>query len=103
MLSLDNVEDVKQLYNKLQDRFEQFKVTHMQCLEVIPQTDVIKNLEKSYESHRENFIEFQEHYSQWIAKEENMNTETNPVIIAKGAFDRQLSDIIVVSFKTGQC
>ena len=49
MTSYDNIENVKQLYGKLCDRFEQFKSIHLQCLDLCTEPDAANDLEQSYE------------------------------------------------------
>ena len=44
MSSYDNVENVKLLYGKLCDRFEQFKSVHLQCLDLCTESDVTNKL-----------------------------------------------------------
>ena len=67
MTSYDNIENVKQLYGKLCDRFEQFKSIHSQCLDLCTEPDAANDLEQSYERHQTNFVEFQDRYYQWMS------------------------------------
>ena len=72
MISVENIDMVKELYGKLCDRFEQFKSAHLQCLEVCSQAENVDNLEENYESNMKNFMEFKERFSQWIADSEKI-------------------------------
>lgn len=47
MISYDNEERVKQLYEKLCERFEQFKASHSLCLDACTQPEVRESLEAS--------------------------------------------------------
>ncbi|CAC5361141.1 unnamed protein product [Mytilus coruscus] len=73
LISYENVEHVKQLhvYSKLCERFEQFKLAHLQCLDLCTQSEVIANLEVNYERCHENFVEFRDRFSQYIASEKS--------------------------------
>ncbi|CAG2211236.1 unnamed protein product [Mytilus edulis] len=76
LISYENVEHVKQLYSKLCERFEQFKLPHLQCLDLCTQSEVIANLEVNYERCHENFVEFRDRFSQYIASEKSHEEET---------------------------
>ena len=65
MSSLDNKEYVLSLYNKLIERFDQFKSAHLQCLDICTETDVANILIEHFDSCQKNFVEFQERYTQW--------------------------------------
>ena len=65
--SYDNIENVKQLYGKLCDRFEQFKSIHLKCLDLCMEPNAANDLEQSYERHQTNFVEFQDRYYQWMS------------------------------------
>ena len=67
LTSYDNIENVKQLYGKLCDRFEQFKSINLQCLDLCTEPDAVNDLEQSYERHQTNFVEFQDRYYQWTS------------------------------------
>ncbi|CAG2248269.1 unnamed protein product [Mytilus edulis] len=71
LISYENVEHAKQLYSKLCERFEQFKLAHLQCLDLCTQSEVIENLEVNYERCHENFVEFRDRFSQYIASEKS--------------------------------
>ena len=47
MVSYDNIENVKQLYGKLCDRFQQFKSAHLKCLDLCTEPDGSNELEQS--------------------------------------------------------
>ena len=84
MLLRENVNIVKQLFVKLRDTFELLKESHSQCLSAITQSEVKKSLEDNFLSHRENFIEFQQYYCQWVADNDAM-LEVIPQIEAERA------------------
>ncbi|CAG2256055.1 unnamed protein product [Mytilus edulis] len=75
LISYENVEHAKQLYSKLCERFEQFKLAHLQCLDLCTQSEVIANLEVNYERCHENFVEFRDRFSQYIASEKSHEEE----------------------------
>ncbi|CAC5389636.1 unnamed protein product [Mytilus coruscus] len=75
LISYENVEHVKQLYSKLCERFEQFKLAHLQCLDLCTQSEVIANLEVNYERCHENFVEFRDRFSQYIASKKSHEEE----------------------------
>ncbi|CAG2197877.1 TREH [Mytilus edulis] len=75
LISYENVEHAKQLYSKLCERFEQFKLAHLQCLDLCTQSEVIENLEVNYERCHENFVEFRDRFSQYIASEKSHEEE----------------------------
>ena len=64
MSSYENNDYVKSLYSKLNDRFEQFRWAHLQCLDLCTESDAANNLEQNFDSCQKNFVEFQERYSQ---------------------------------------
>ena len=68
MCSFDNNDNdyVRSLYNKLMERFDQFKSAHLQCLDLCTETVVANILIEHFDSCQKNFIEFQERYSQWV-------------------------------------
>ena len=66
MCSFDNNDYVRSLYNKLMERFHQFKLAHLQCLDLCTETDVANILIEHFDSCQKNFVEFQERYTQWI-------------------------------------
>ena len=66
MSLLDNKDYMFSLYNKLMERFDQFKSAHLQCLDLFTETDVANILTEHFDSCQKNFIEFQERYTQWI-------------------------------------
>ena len=66
MVSYDNIENVKRLFGKLCDRFDQFKSAHLQCLDLCAEPDTQNDLQQSFEDHHTNFVEFQERHSQWM-------------------------------------
>ena len=66
MVSYDNIENVKHIYGKLCDRFDQFKSAHLQCLDLCTEPDAQNELQHSFEKHQTNFVEFQEKHSQWM-------------------------------------
>lgn len=68
MLSYENSENVTTLFEKLCDRYEQFKSVHLECLDVCTDSSVIEQLEVSFESCLKNFEEFRERISQWMAE-----------------------------------
>ena len=45
MVSYDNIEDVKRVYGKLCDRFDQFKSAHLQCLDLCKEPDAQNELQ----------------------------------------------------------
>ncbi|KAH3721103.1 hypothetical protein DPMN_064019 [Dreissena polymorpha] len=53
----ENIDHVKVLYQKLCERFEQFKNAHLQCLEMCSVPDVAENLEPMYGVVRVSHIE----------------------------------------------
>lgn len=65
-ISYDNEEDVKQFYNKLCERFEQFKSSHLRCLDICTQPEV-REMETNVDSCWQNFNEFRERFSEWSA------------------------------------
>ena len=65
MISEENSESVKQLYQKLEDRYNQFKSVHTQCLELCDDSEEADILRTSYNSHEQNFKEFSERYLEW--------------------------------------
>lgn len=67
MLSYENAERVTDLYDKLGERYEQFKSAHLECLDAAAEPDVTEQLEVSFKSCQHNFHEFRERISQWIA------------------------------------
>ncbi|XP_052229903.1 uncharacterized protein LOC127843992 [Dreissena polymorpha] len=69
MLSRENSETVKELYEKLKELFETFKKSHMDCLDNYHSADEIESYEQSYCACKENFNEFQERYIQWTTDE----------------------------------
>ena len=66
MSSFDNKDYVLSLYNKLMERFDQFKSAHLQYLDLCTETDVANILIEHFDSCQKNFVEFQERYTQWI-------------------------------------
>ena len=66
MSSFDNNDYVLSLYNRLMERFDQFKSAHLQCLDLCTETDVANILIEHFDSCQKNFVEFQERYTQWI-------------------------------------
>ena len=54
------IENVKRLYGKLCDSFDQFKSAHLQCLDLCVEPDAQNDLQQSFEDHQTNFVEFQE-------------------------------------------
>ena len=77
MSSYDNVKNVKLLYGKLCDRFEQFKSVHLQCLDLCTESDATNKLEQNFDSCQKNFVEFQDRYSEWIAQRKRPTPEDN--------------------------
>ena len=76
MVSYDNKEFVKELNDKLCERFAQFSDVHAQCIDLCTQQDVVETLELNYISCKENFDEFRERYSGWIkGPEENLHDD----------------------------
>lgn len=71
MISYDNEERVKQLYEKLCERFEQFKASHSLCMDTCTQPEVRESLETSFDSCEQNLSEFRERFSEWSAKHRN--------------------------------
>lgn len=68
MISYDNEERVKQLYEKLCERFEQFKSSHSLCMDMCTQPEVRESLEARFDSCEQNLSEFRERFSEWSAK-----------------------------------
>ena len=66
MSSFDNNDYVLSLYNKLMERFDQSKSAHFQCLDLCTETDVANILIEHFDGCQQNFVEFQERYTQWI-------------------------------------
>ncbi|CAG2201460.1 unnamed protein product [Mytilus edulis] len=66
MISRDNKETVKFFYVKLCDRFEEFKTSHMNCLDLCPDVHVVETLEMNFDSCQKNLKEFRERFSEWI-------------------------------------
>ncbi|KAH3808783.1 hypothetical protein DPMN_137142 [Dreissena polymorpha] len=58
MMSRDNIDHVKVLYQKLCERLEQFKNALLQCLELCSVPDFAENLELTYGNCLQNFVEF---------------------------------------------
>ncbi|XP_071124292.1 uncharacterized protein [Mytilus edulis] len=75
LISYEKMEHAKQLYSKLCERFEQFKLAHLQCLDLCTQSEVIANLEVNYERCHENFVELRDRFSQYIASEKSHEEE----------------------------
>lgn len=76
MSSIDNVVEVKELFDRLCDKYEQFKTVHFQCLELCEDPEMSDTLEKNFESCKTNFVEFKERYAQWIP--ERMDADSIP-------------------------
>ena len=66
MVSYDIIENVKRVYGKLCDRFDQFKCAHLQCLDLCTEPEIQNELQQSFEKRHRNFVEFQERHSQWM-------------------------------------
>ncbi|KAH3749358.1 hypothetical protein DPMN_183855 [Dreissena polymorpha] len=82
MMSRDNIDHVKVLFQKLCERFEQFKNAHLQCLDLCTVPDVAENLELTYEYCLQNFVEFRERFSQWTATGEKTPEEDDACSVA---------------------
>ncbi|KAH3721694.1 hypothetical protein DPMN_064642 [Dreissena polymorpha] len=82
MISRDNIDHVKVLFQKLCERFEQFKNAHLQCLDLCSVPDVAENLELTYEYCLQNFVEFRERFSQWTATDEKTPEEDDACSVA---------------------
>ena len=59
MISYDNMENVKQLYDKLCDRFEEFKSAQLLCLDLCAEPSAANELEQS----ATNAAQFQDSYN----------------------------------------
>ena len=66
MSSFDNKDYVLSLYSKLMEPFDQFKSAHLQCLDLCTETDVANILIEHFDNCQQNFVEFQERYTQCI-------------------------------------
>ena len=77
MSSYQNKDFVKSLYGKLNDRFEQFRSAHLQCLDLCTESDAANNLEQNFDSCQKNFAEFQDRFSQWITEGERPTPDDN--------------------------
>ena len=53
-VSYDNIENVKRLYGKICDRFDQFKSAHLQCLDLCAEPDAQNDLQQSFEKKTSN-------------------------------------------------
>ncbi|KAH3715405.1 serine/arginine repetitive matrix protein 2-like [Dreissena polymorpha] len=82
MMSRDNIYQVKVLFQKLYERFEQFKNAHLQCLDLCSVPDVAENLELTYEYCLQNFVEFRERFSQWTAIDKKTPEEDDACSVA---------------------
>ncbi|CAC5402358.1 unnamed protein product [Mytilus coruscus] len=76
LISYENVEHVKQLYSKLCENFEQFKLAHLQCLDLCTQSEVIANLEVNYERCHENFVEFRDRFSHRLSSRSSVSSQS---------------------------
>jgi hypothetical protein len=66
MVSYENTEKVKELYDRLCNRYELFKTVHLQCMDLCKDTETFETLENSYVSQQNNFVECNERYTEWI-------------------------------------
>lgn len=60
MISYDNEKRVKLLYEKLCEKFEQFKASHSLCMDTCTQPEIRERLETSFDSCEKNLSESQE-------------------------------------------
>ena len=51
MVSYDNIENVKRLYGKLCDRFDQLMSAHLQYLDLCTEPEAQNELQQSFEEH----------------------------------------------------
>lgn len=75
MSSRENAEIVKNLYNKLCDRFEQYKNSHLECLDVCTDEQVMETLEMNFDSSKKNYVEFRERYAEWIKSDKPVDED----------------------------
>ena len=66
MSSYDNKDNVVSLYNKLKERFEQFKSAHLQCPDICADTDTANTLIDHFGCCQKNLVEFEDRYAQWL-------------------------------------
>ena len=66
MSSYDNKDNVVSLYNKLKERFDQFKSAHLQRLDTCADTDTANTLIDHFGSCQKNLVEFEDRYAQWL-------------------------------------
>ena len=77
IISCNNIENVKQLYRKLCDRFEQFKSAHLYCLNLCTKPDAANEMEQRFDRCATNFAEIQDRYAQWISGRNRPMPEEN--------------------------
>ena len=75
MSSYDNKDNVVSLYNKIKERFDQFKSAHLQCLDICADTDTANTLIDHFGSCQKNLVEFEDRYAQWLTGYERPKPE----------------------------
>ena len=65
MVDRKNIFQVRKLHKDLVERFEKFKIAHLDCIELCDDGKLIDDLCSSFERNKTNFVEFEQRYSEW--------------------------------------
>ena len=88
------MEDVKQLYGKLCNRFEEFKSAH---LDLCAEPGAANELEQSFDRCAMNFAEFKDRYTQWISGRNRPMPEDNDGCLSVSNVSSRTSSTIMTS------
>ena len=95
LISYDNMENVKQLYGKLCDRFEEFKSEHLLCLDLCAEPGAANELEQSFDRYATTFAQFQD--TQWISGQNRPMLEDNDGCLSVSHVSSRTSSTIMTS------